>query len=553
MEAKKKVALIIGLVIFLFAAGRFVYAQVTENLSVSATVVPATLELSGFTLPNSLVTISNYGTPLGTTTSAADGTWSRTFSPLTPGTYEVTVFSTDASSTDTEAKTFNFTIVQNQVITYDNIILPPTMYATTPTFNQAQTGIVTAYGKPNTTMYLVINGPTTQTLNTTTNTAGKALFNINGGGFSSGTYDIYTYFEVSYPSDSLTIDIEPGPTATPTPTPTETPIPTSTPIATPTPIEVTGGIGPSATPAPQPTTGAGTTTPAVSPTPACTFPFNLLCQSDTNENGRLDINEDWDSIIVALTGNAFDINSDGETNSLDLSIFLSNITSPASTLNIYHVSPVENDGLCTMTLSNPVNYTGIILAVFGIVSFLLISRIVIHSFGGASGYSLTQIFGIALLLISAYFIYQTQNLQKLDQRFSDISNTRTQEEQLQQTIHYDSLISSEGKNMNTVDLYLSFNSDNMKLKTIDLTESFASIITKVEYSNKCGKIHIVGGIPKPATTIERELFVRNIFTIVKTNADTSLVTFPGTRAFEIDDIKETNQFLPRVDNLRFNN
>lgn len=549
METKKKIAVIFGFLIILGITGRFLYAQVTENISVTATVVPATLEISGFTLPNSLVTISNYGTPMGTTTSATDGTFSRTFSPLTPGTYEVTVFSTDTFGTDTQPREFNFTIVQNQVITYDNIILPPTMYATTPTFNQAQTGTVTAYGKPNSTVYLVIDGATTQTLNSITNNAGTAIFSINGGGFSPGTYDIYTYFEVAYPSNTLTIDIEPGPTATPTPTPTETPIPTSTPVATPTLIEVTGGPGPSSTPGSEPT-GAGTNTPALSPTPACALPFNLLCNSDNNENGGLDINEDWDSIIDALAGNAFDINGDGETNALDVSIFLSNITSPPSSLNIYHASAVENDGLCTMIVSKPINVAGIILGVFGIVAFLLVLRIFIHSLGGASGYSLTQIIGVSFLLVSAYVIYQSQNVQKPEQL---LSNTRSAEETINQTIHYDTLISSEGRKLNTVDLYLSFNPKAMKLKTIDLTDSFAPIITKVEYSNKCGKIHVVGGIPKPAITIEREFFVRNIFTVVKTGEDTSMITFPGTRAFEVDDTKETDQFIPRVDNLRFNN
>jgi hypothetical protein len=206
-----------------------------------------------------------------------------------------------------------------------------------------------------------------------------------------------------------------------------------------------------------------------------------------------------------------------------------------------------------MVTAQPFNVAGIILGVFGIVAFLLILRIFVHSLGGASGYSLTQLFGISLLLISAYFIYQTQNAQKSNQLLTDITNTRTAEERVNQTIRYDTLISSAGRKLNTVDLYLSFNPKAMKLKTIDLTDSFAPIITKAEYSNKCGKIHIVGGIPKPATVIERELFVRNIFTVVKTGEDTSMVTFPITRAFEVDDTKETDQFIPRVDNLRFNN
>jgi hypothetical protein len=106
-KTKKKITLLLGVLIFLLFAGGFIYAQVQQDLTVTAQVVPATLELSGFTFPNSLVTISNFGTPMGTTTSAADGSFSRTFSPLTPGTYEITIVATDQFGTDTPLRQFS--------------------------------------------------------------------------------------------------------------------------------------------------------------------------------------------------------------------------------------------------------------------------------------------------------------------------------------------------------------------------------------------------------------------------------------------------------------
>jgi hypothetical protein len=542
-KTKKKITLLLGVLIFLLFAGGFIYAQVQQDLTVTAQVVPATLELSGFTFPNSLVTISNFGTPMGTTTSAADGSFSRTFSPLTPGTYEITIVATDQFGTDTPARTFSFTIQQNQVITYDNIILPPTMYATTPTFDQSQTGIVTAYGAPNKTMYLVVTGSTTQTYQVQTDSSGKAVFNINGGVFSPGTYDIYTYFEVAYPSDTLTIQIDPGPTATPTP------LPTATFTPTPTPVEVTGAPGPSATAGP--TTPGSTYTPIISPTPSCPLAFNSLCNADGNNNGTIDNNGEWEPIIGGLIDNTLDINDDGKIDALDLSLFVSSISADKSFLNIFHASPIENDGLCITTTANPINLTGIVLMVFGIIIFLMIFRIILHSVIGSSGFSLTQIAGIALLLVSAYLIFQYQNVTNQDLLFTQLTSTRTQEGNLNEPLSYNTYISSEGKSLNTVDLYLSFNANVMKLQTIDLTESFAPIVTKVEYSNKCGKIHIIGGIPKPAAELNHELFVRNAFKVVKLGQDTSLVTFPGTRAFQVDDMKETDQFIPRVENLLF--
>ncbi len=505
---KKVSSIIVALIIVAAAvlAGKFLYA---ENLSVTARVVDTTISINGYTEPNSLVTVENFGVALGTILADSNGYFEEEFTPVDPGTYEISIYAEDSEGNLTNERTFTFTIVSRQVVELHNVILPPTVY---PVNSSPAVGTpieVRLLGKPNQTAYIVLQGSSSSDVYTgSTNSSGVALFSIPSSSLTEGQYDIYGYFEVAYPSDSFTFTLLPAPSATPTLTPT----PTIT--VTPTPHEQPTGLpGPSATAGPATTTGPATssvtlsTTPAVviEPTaqPGCTFPISKLCPYDSNGSRTIELNGETERLIaefIAEFGNQItqlDLNENGRIDGEDLSILLRYIHYPSSTIAFFQSPVIEDPGMCNAGSISSGKTDEIykyitLLLLLNILLYLLATYVLRLRFGFKyiSMFLFTGVF-ILLLLLSRYQDYSRQ-LAHLQRFQTSTTNTSAKGDLLT----YEVLVSNRKEQINVFEVYINFDPRQLKVVNLDADNSVLPIISQLGFSNDCGSILIIGGLPQ---------------------------------------------------------
>lgn len=503
-----------NIISFLFLLATSAFIAVTTHavdIGVTARVIDTTIVIDGYTEPGSIVTIDNFGIAMGTTIADGSGYFSREFTPVDPGNYQISVFAEDSQGNDTVARTFTFSIVNRQLIELTNVILPPTLYPQNSSIPLGSPFIVQVYGKPSQTVYLaILNGNSSSVVSQSTNSSGSSQFVIDSSGFSEGTASIYAYFDLSYPSGTKDIFILPAPSATPSPAPTATSTPT--PIIS--PVQGSPGLNvPTATPLIHETVFV-TTTPATGINPTsfpykCPFPMALLCQFDTNTSGMFELNGDAEPLLLQFissykNSNQFDLNNDSIVDSQDLSILLQFIDTSGFTA-LFHESPSQLEGSCIAgSLSS-----GIFNAVLPTIVVVLILNILFYlvflghrKLGSVAKFRLMIPFLLITVIIAFlphYFSVSEQyrTIQRSFQFSQGQKNTDISELQVN--------LSNTKELANTFDIILTFNPSEYTLENIDTSKSILPIITSVDYSQKCGTVRITGGLFRGAFFKDKEL------------------------------------------------
>lgn len=536
---------------FLFTSN--VSAQ-TFPFDVTAYVPDTTIDINGYTEPNTLVTIENFGIVLGTTTSNSSGFYSRTFTPVDSGAYEITIYGTDSIGNDTEERTFSFTLAEKEEKNLHNITLPPTIYSneSTPEYNESFS--VYVYGRPSQTMYLELQGgSSTTTISTMTSSAGQGVFTVNSSALTAGTYTAYAYFETLYRSAGISFEVQIQPT------------PTIAPTATTSPINPTSGSGPSATPdtetptgtAEAPVTQIATQTPSQN---TCPFPWERLCPFDGNTDTTIDLGGELETFIDGFieafgnTSEQFDINGNGVVDAEDLSLLMNYVEYTSGTIAFIHANPQDGDiltgisdagGICgkKTLLNSQLTPALLITTLIGGVGLLMLTRIFAAtsqspSIFGPIGY------GISTLMIvgSAFGLINSRTIQT-----QLVERRLVSKYQIGDTISYEAFLSNSNEPANSFDLYFSFDPNSMQVTTLDSAKSFFPIITKLEYSNSCGVIHIVGGLPKPVALFNRKPILKMDFKKIE-GQNTALQLLPSSKAYIIqtDPRKELDYLTPNV-------
>jgi hypothetical protein len=164
------------LFLFLFVAsvflGTMVFAQVTENVDVSAVVqgntppantgggsgsgsnTNATVTLSGFTFPNARLTLLRDGVVATTLIANPDGTFQITINNLNFGNYQISIYAADSTGITSAPHTINVSAHSSQPYVYSNIIIPPTIKASQTFVGTGKPFNVTGYAPPGATVTL---------------------------------------------------------------------------------------------------------------------------------------------------------------------------------------------------------------------------------------------------------------------------------------------------------------------------------------------------------------------------------------------------------------
>lgn len=143
----------------------------------------SSVAFSGKTAPGSSVKILKGGILTSSVLSNLNGDFSTSIRYLTAGTYNFIIYYEDATGKKSASVTFNITVNQNQNITINNILLPPTLSIDKAQIKENETIKIFGQSAPNSqiTIYLtpLIGNPTT-TLNTNANQIGVYEYLFNG-------------------------------------------------------------------------------------------------------------------------------------------------------------------------------------------------------------------------------------------------------------------------------------------------------------------------------------------------------------------------------------
>lgn len=114
--------------------GRALAETITVTIGVGDTI----LTVTGKTSPNAFVTILKDAAVIGTTTAAADGTYTRTFPAQSPGLHAIDIYANSVSGVNTDTVTLNINITEHATTTVE-VFLPTTLVVEDTTLEPSQT------------------------------------------------------------------------------------------------------------------------------------------------------------------------------------------------------------------------------------------------------------------------------------------------------------------------------------------------------------------------------------------------------------------------------
>lgn len=177
-------------------------------VSVSATVetILSSINLSGFTGPNSFTTLTENGNVIGTTVSGGTGNFVFVVNALAPGAHTYTIFSTDVTGRGTTQTTLNLFLLASTTTTVTGILLSPTIEIDVAEIDPGETVTVNGIAKPNSQINIFLEAPL-RSYTTSTDIAGIWSFTLSSTETASllpGQYIIYTNVQDGLGSQSIT-------------------------------------------------------------------------------------------------------------------------------------------------------------------------------------------------------------------------------------------------------------------------------------------------------------------------------------------------------------
>jgi hypothetical protein len=481
---------------------------VTESLDVSLRVVETTVAFEGYTIPNAVVTFSNYGIVFGTVMTDSDGYFFREFTPLVAGPYQLEVFATAPDGVETERVRYNLVLGAKEYTEID-VVIPPSLFLVEGSYPYNGNILVSGFGRPNFDLTLEIDGPSSGFFTLRTDANGYFTHELQLDLLRAGDYEVRAYFDPAHPSFTRRFTIGPLPTDSPTPPPTATPLP-----------------GPSATPGP--TTPGPTDAPAATAVPfrgSCPFRYDRLCRfdrdSDVSIDTRLELNTylfDFASLLdVASTdpgralADLFDIDGNGIVEARDLSIVLANTSFENYSIldSIPRLTDLDrNKNLMIQANQRLQNIrsnvdTNLRIAVtagltFAVLTGTLILAAISRTMGGPgaisiAGYAVSV--GLFLRMVVAFFGQNPANIAyRIDGwREDGVSITAVASEL--ETVSFTIYVTSREDAINAASFDILYDPRSLSLVSMETEGSFASIFTHRQYSDRLGYARVVGGVP----------------------------------------------------------
>lgn len=286
-----------------------------QSSTVSAQVNDTTIIINGNAGPSSLITFRENSSIIGTTTSDANGSFSKTFGAVSNGIHTIDIWWSDANNLTSLPVQFNLFLIDHQVLQLDHVYLPPTISLNGVNFIEGDQIIISGFTKPNVQLEYLISGATNASALLSSNNDGSYLVQIPANSLPEGDYQVTT--------NLINIPI----------------------VINPTTSEIfafhSSGQGPLAVP----------TNIVPDPTPACAYEYVRICFFDVQHNGYLEVSSDFSRYLNGFINdfnrgfnNAYDINSDGQIDVQDFSIVLYH--TKGEIYQVTNLSPLVN-GIAT--------------------------------------------------------------------------------------------------------------------------------------------------------------------------------------------------------------
>ena len=159
-----------------------------ESVTVTIGVGDTNLTVSGKTSPNAFVTIISDGNVIGTTTAAANGTFTRTFPAQTPGLHELNIFAHSTGGDNSDTVTLNINITEHATTTVD-VFLPTTINIEDTTLVHDQNLNLSGETYPFSTVKVFIDS--TEFVTTTSDAQGNWSISFGTSALGSGQHEFF--------------------------------------------------------------------------------------------------------------------------------------------------------------------------------------------------------------------------------------------------------------------------------------------------------------------------------------------------------------------------
>ena len=165
------------------------------DVSVSAIVheiippepTPATVTFEGFAYPGAHVRILKDGTEVGSTTAAANASYSVQIQSQ-PGSYSFGVVATDTAGTTGALFTIALALTEAQTVSVSDVVLGPTISESHTSVEQGQSITFSGYATPNSSVTVTVNSEQTLTLAATTNSSGFWTESVSTSSLDPGSH-----------------------------------------------------------------------------------------------------------------------------------------------------------------------------------------------------------------------------------------------------------------------------------------------------------------------------------------------------------------------------
>ncbi len=171
----------------------------SENVDVTATVLESSVTFSGFAAGESIVSIQENGTTIGTVIASNDGTFSKTITS-SQGIHNFGLYVTDNTGLSSPLVTFdNISVVAHEDTKIPNILLPPTINLDKTKITGGASVTIFGQGPPGATVNLFLGGKKIITTNVASNS--KWSWEISSG-YTQGKNNVWANFSKTGVSDS---------------------------------------------------------------------------------------------------------------------------------------------------------------------------------------------------------------------------------------------------------------------------------------------------------------------------------------------------------------
>lgn len=190
-----------------------------ENVSVSIGVGDTVMVVQGSTSPAAFVTIKDNGSVIGTTTANTAGRFSQTFSAVSPGLHNISIFARDEQGRTTDTITINADTPEHQT-TVIEAFLPPTITLSATEMTQGSALTLSGSTYPGAVVTLTIDN--NQVFTAIAEGNGLWSYILQTSTLAAGQHSIYARAtdgsgNQSYPTAPRTFTLNPANTPAPAP------------------------------------------------------------------------------------------------------------------------------------------------------------------------------------------------------------------------------------------------------------------------------------------------------------------------------------------------